>query len=89
MVKYAPPVIEVNDDGRVTDKSQDADWLRARYFEQTLRIEELEKGVCRFNCRTRKQNWIDGYETASLNDDPTLSAAGLREEAENEWKRRQ
>ena len=39
--KYAPPAIEVID-GVISDKSQDADWLRARYFEQSERIEQLE-----------------------------------------------
>ncbi|KKM70680.1 hypothetical protein LCGC14_1438330 [marine sediment metagenome] len=92
MVKYAPPAIEVNEDGVITDKSQDAGWLRARYFEASARIEELEKGVCRIICRTAKENWIVGYETAALIDAPGLSARGLRKEAEheyNDWKRRQ
>ena len=44
-------------------------------------IEKLEAEI--------KKNWIAGYERASLNDDPTLHAIGLREEAENEWKRQQ
>ncbi len=94
MVEYAPPVLEVNADGVMEDKSQDADWLRARYFEQTLRIEELEKGVCRFNCRTAKQNWIEGYRFAAIIADPDMrdTGASLDAEAEEqyrEWKRRQ
>lgn len=42
--KYAPPAIEVID-GVISDKSQDADWLRARYFEQSARIERLEAAL--------------------------------------------
>ena len=41
---YAPPALEVID-GTLRDKSQDADWLRARYFEQSKRIEVLEDGL--------------------------------------------
>ncbi len=85
--KYAPPAIEVID-GVASDKSQDADWLRARYFEALAEIEILEQGPCRFNCRTAKQNWIAGA-LAILNicgdNDPDTDT----EVAENEWKRRQ
>ncbi len=52
-------------------------------------IAVLKDGACRFHCRTAKENWIDGYETALRVDDPSLSGPGLRKEAENEWKRRQ
>ena len=41
LTKYAPPAIEVID-GIASDKSQDADWLRARYFEGSARIDSLE-----------------------------------------------
>ena len=40
-IKYAPPAIEVID-GVMSDKSQDADWLRARYFEGQGRIQLIE-----------------------------------------------
>ena len=42
------------------------------------RIKDLEEGACRFNCRTQKQAFIDGYrvgveacgnETTDLDDD--------------------
>jgi len=89
--KYAPPAIEVID-GVITDRSQDADWLRARYFERVARIEELEAGVCRFNCRTAKQSWIEGYVAAWRLIDPDDHEDDLRLEAEeqyDEWKGRQ
>ncbi len=43
-LQYAPPALEVID-GVMSDKSQDADWLRARYFEGITRIEELEAAL--------------------------------------------
>jgi hypothetical protein len=27
-------------------------------------VEELKAGACRFNCRTAKDNWIDGFNWA-------------------------
>ena len=43
--EFAPPAIEVNEDGVVTDKSQDADWLRARFFERSAEVEKLEERI--------------------------------------------
>jgi hypothetical protein len=56
------------------------------------RIAELESGSCRFNCRTAKENWIDGYMEAINIEYSDLCQKRLRDEAEiryNEWKRRQ
>ena len=47
--RYAPPALEIID-GVMTDKSQDADWLRARYFEQTAEIARLTA-----ECKERNQ----------------------------------
>ncbi len=81
--RYAPPAIEVID-GVMEDKSQDADWLRARYFEQCRRIEELEEGACRYNCRTSRATWIAGFREAVSNTNYRSTDA---EEVYREWKR--
>ena len=39
--EFAPPALETNEHGVMEDKSQDADWLRARFFEQSIEIERL------------------------------------------------
>ena len=63
--KHAPPAIEVID-GVISDKSQDADWLRARYFEQSGRIEQFTDAldhimrVCRnTDVQTKRLLWIE------------------------------
>ncbi len=43
-VRRYQPVLEVID-GVMKDKSQDADWLRLRYFEMRVRIEQLGRLV--------------------------------------------
>ena len=54
-------------------------------------LDEPKEKTCQFNCRTAKQNWIEGYRWAALLHDPDMRDPGrsLTEEAENEWKRRQ
>ncbi|KKK72759.1 hypothetical protein LCGC14_2900660, partial [marine sediment metagenome] len=63
--KHAPPAIVVID-GVISDKSQDADWLRARYFEQSGRIEQFTDAldhimrVCRnTDVQTKRLLWIE------------------------------
>ena len=52
------------------------------------KIDELEQGACRFNCRTAKENWIAGWEegvgSIDFGGDPEYATG---EEAYNEWKR--
>ncbi len=46
--------------------------------------------TCRFNCRTAKENWMDGYVAALMHE--TSFSGGLYKLAEvayDEWKRRQ
>lgn len=61
--KYVPPALEVID-GVMSDKSQNADWLRARYFEGTERIEQLEAVLQRIAGSGIENNyawsWIGG-----------------------------
>ena len=51
------------------------------------RVDELEQGCCRFNCRTAKDNWCDGFVTALCygKDSPDQDY----ERAKDEWKRKQ
>jgi hypothetical protein len=37
-------------------------------------VEELKAGACRFNCRTAKDNWIDGFNWALCRWDTPDSA---------------
>lgn len=49
-----------------------------------------DSGRCRFNCRTAKENWMDGYVAALMHE--TSFSGGLYKLAEvayDEWKRRQ
>lgn len=39
-------------------------------------IEELETRSCRFNCRTAKENWIEGYRWAAMVADPDMRDTG-------------
>ena len=44
------------------------------------RIKELEDGSCRFNCRTAKENWMQGYIEAQHN-----AARGVNFDAIEAW----
>jgi len=47
------------------------------------RVKELEAGVCRFNCRTAKENWVAGYKTAAGRP---LTFADQAEAQYDSWK---
>ena len=54
----------------------------------------IKEGRCRFNCRTAKDNWIEGWLDATAADSSYYQVATkdmnkLAEEAYREWKRRQ
>jgi len=50
-------------------------------------VRDREDGRCRFNCRTAKENWTDGYKQA-LTDRTMISPRYHQEIADNEWKRK-
>jgi hypothetical protein len=69
-LKFAPPALDVFD-GVMSDKSQDADWLRARFFERSAEVEVLEKRIAELEAVAKEAaKW--------LNNDPkrTYSALG-------------
>ncbi len=43
-------------------------------------VEDLEQGRCRFNCRTAKENWMQGYIEAQHN-----AARGVKFDAIEAW----
>jgi len=45
------------------------------------RIIELEEGACRQNCRSAKENWMQGYIEAQHN-----AARGVTLDAQEAWK---
>jgi hypothetical protein len=51
------------------------------------RLTGEDEGRCRFNCRTAKENWIDGYMTAKRGTRDWYEKDVWRE-AENEWERK-
>lgn len=58
-----------------------------------LHEKQLDPGRCRFNCRTAKANWIEGYIGAAMEygRQPMNMADMTRraEEAHREWKGQQ
>ena len=51
--------------------------------------EDLEEGRCRFDCRTAKENWTEGYRYAMQGRRAMPIANTEAEEAYREWKRQQ
>jgi hypothetical protein len=49
------------------------------------RVRELEEGGCRFNCRTEKENWIEGFNWARWQPAKHDNARDAEVEY-NEWK---
>lgn len=48
-------------------------------------LADLEAGACRFNCRTAKENWIEGWRCGA----PQWKSQKDAEEAYNEYKQKQ
>jgi len=59
--------------------------LKDAIFRNERRIKELEETIenkaCRFNCRTKKTNWMQGYIEAQHN-----AARGATLDAQEAWK---
>lgn len=52
-----------------------------------VKAADVDEGRCRFNCRTAKENWIEGYVHAVRVENPErrYDTRALRQEAENEY----
>ena len=59
-----------------------------RQRELEKRLEALEQGECRFNCRTQRAMFIIGYKEAIANIDFGGDVPVSPEKAYNEWKER-
>ncbi len=90
--KYAPPALECNADGIMTDKSQDADWLRARYFEGSARIDSLQAENRRLikRCLLTRAAFMGGHRAGYSVASAGLPSGGRHVDADYElWQKEQ
>ena len=53
------------------------------------RIEDLEEGACRFNCRKQKDAFMAGWRYRAVNTDRRRKVTYTIDEAYKEWKHEQ